>query len=458
MASNDLVVVLPGIMGSTLRHKGKLVWAPSGGSALRAIATFGRSIKALQLPDGIGDNNPEDGVEAVDLMPDLHVLPGIWAPVKGYTPLLDRLRSIGFTEASGNLLVMPYDWRLSNRLNAVRIKAKVERALERWRAKDSRNRDARLVFVCHSMGGLIARWYIEKCGGAELTRKLITLGTPYRGAPQALGQLVNGVSKGIGPFSVDLTEFARSLPSLHQLLPSYACVDHQANLATLIQVSPAVLETGRVRDSALFYSDLEAAEQARPASSSIRHAILGVRQTTASTVNISNDRIEIIDTYQDENLFGDGTVPVVAGPDGVPLDDNTLRRIADKHGNLQRNKAALDEVESIITSSSIVIKAAGPIQPRVDAPELIMAGQPILVQVTIEDDPRLAVTITVQGESGQSEVQTPRPSAGISTATFTNLVPGAYQVTVEGRAPGSPVAPVSSIVLVWPPEGIESYG
>ena len=54
-APTDLVVVLPGILGSTLRQDGHLVWAPSAGSALRAIATFGGSVKRLELPAGIGD-------------------------------------------------------------------------------------------------------------------------------------------------------------------------------------------------------------------------------------------------------------------------------------------------------------------------------------------------------------------------------------------------------------------
>src|SRR5262249_1730718 len=43
------------------------------------------------------------------------------------------------------------------------------------------------------MGGLVARWYLEHRGGAAITRKLSTLGTPYRGAAKALEQLVNGV-------------------------------------------------------------------------------------------------------------------------------------------------------------------------------------------------------------------------------------------------------------------------
>ena len=186
----DLVVVLPGILGSTLSKDGHPVWAPSAGSALRAIGTFGASVTRLQLPVGIGDDHPYDGVERVGLMPDLHVLPGIWTPVKGYDKLLRRLRSLGYREPGGetlpgNLIEVPYDWRLSCRYNGGRLGAIVEPALERWRAQDGPFAEAKVVFVCHSMGGLIARWYMEKCGGAEITRKLITLGTPYRGAVRA---------------------------------------------------------------------------------------------------------------------------------------------------------------------------------------------------------------------------------------------------------------------------------
>ena len=79
----DLVVVLPGILGSTLRRDGRLVWAPSAGSVLRAIATFGGSLRRLELPPGIGDQHFCDGVEPVGLMPDLHVLPGIWISGQG---------------------------------------------------------------------------------------------------------------------------------------------------------------------------------------------------------------------------------------------------------------------------------------------------------------------------------------------------------------------------------------
>lgn len=238
MTNTDLVIVLPGIMGSTLKGPNdKLVWAPSGGAILRAIRTFGRSIKDCQLPDGIGDDHPGDGIAPVALMPDVHAIPGIWTPIKGYDRLLALLNRLGYREQQpgddappANLVPVPYDWRLSARYNGRWLARVVEPALDRWRSQGGRCADAKVVFVCHSLGGLVARWYIEKCGGAEITRKLITIGTPYRGSAKAVEQLVNGVSKGIGPLSVDLTAFARSLPATYQLLPEYACIDSGGQL------------------------------------------------------------------------------------------------------------------------------------------------------------------------------------------------------------------------------------
>ena len=53
--------------------------------------------------------------------------------------------------------------------NGRRLKALVEPALERWRGRGGRYADARVIFICHSMGGLVARWYIQREGGAEVT-------------------------------------------------------------------------------------------------------------------------------------------------------------------------------------------------------------------------------------------------------------------------------------------------
>src|SRR3954447_862364 len=299
MTSNDLVVVLPGITGSTLGVRGddgspasaNLIWGPSGGAVWKLL-TGGRSILTKALPEGIGDEHPGDGVKPVALMPDVHVLPGIWTPIRGYDVLVAALEKQGYRRGGNGgpatLIPFAYDWRLSNRYNGLRLKAVVEPALERLRAQGGAYADAKVVFIGHSMGGLVARWYVEKCGGAEVTRKLITLGTPWRGATDALEQLVNGVKKGIGPLSIDLTAFSRSMPSLYQLLPEYACISTPDGWAKTTEVSVPNVSTAMVADAMAFQTDLQAAESSRAASRTSTHMVVGIRQPSQTTVTLQD--------------------------------------------------------------------------------------------------------------------------------------------------------------------------
>lgn len=457
MAKYDLVVVIPGIMGSALERDGIPVWSTSARSIVRAIASFGQHVKALQLPDGIADNHPDDGIEARALLPDLHAIPGIWTPVRGYDLLVNRLERIGFRRVNadlasppGNLLLFPYDWRLSNRYNGDRLAAQVGCALGRWREQGGEYADAKVCFVCHSMGGLVARWYIAS-GGAEVTRKLITLGTPYRGAARTVDQLVHGVRKGLGPLSVDLTDFARSLPSLYQLLPSYACL---AGATGLSQISAATalpdLDGTRLDDAMLFHKQMEDNEQSDAASANRRHAITGSRQRTATTLQFSNGTVRLLDTYEGDDLAGDGTVPAVAGPIGVPLDDNSIHHIADKHGNLQCNPAVLDEIEGILLAKPIIPKLGATIDLRVDVAELLVEPEELVVTVSaLWAAPAVKVTLTDEAGVDRA-VQIPRQAGdGQLTTNFGTLPPGGYTVTATGRVPGM-VNPVTSELIVWP--------
>ncbi len=459
MTGTDLVVVLPGIMGSTLRKDDQLVWAPSAGAALRAVFTLGRSLRQLELPAGIGDAHPADGVEPGDLMPDLHVIPGLWTPIKGYTGLLRRLDSLRRQAKIGAVLPVAYDWRLSNRYNAERLATIVVPALEQWRNSSPVRTDAQLVFVCHSMGGLVARWFIEQSGGTELTRKLITLGTPYRGAAKAVEQLANGVRKELGPLSVDLTMFARSLPSLHQLLPSYACIDHAGALHRLDETTVPELDTAMVTDALTFHTDLAAAEAARPASRTMTHAIVGARQPTWTSLGIRGTRVQPLDTIGADNDFGDGTVPLTGaiGHD-LPLDTNTIRRVVDQHGSLQSNPWALDELEEAIVAQPVRRRAGATVPARVTVPELILAGEALTVDVDVDADPPPAVRVQIVAEHGVGQREkivasrTPTIRDGHLATSFTGLAPGAYEVRVTGLTPGSPITPVTAPALVWAPE------
>ncbi len=348
----DLIVVLPGILGSTLAKDGKLIWAPSAGAVLCTIATLGQSIGAMELPDGIGDEHPDDGVQPVGLMPDLHVLPGLWTANIGYGALLNWLRSrFHLIEAPqddpdrfANFLPVPYDWRLSNRYNARRLKSIVEPALEKWRSQNNAFEDAKVVFICHSMGGLVARWYIDREGGAEITRKLITLGTPHRGSLNALEQLVNGVRVGLGPLALKLTRFARSLPSLYQLLPEYACIETPDGLVKTTEAQVPDLAVAMISDAMRFHSELDAERS----DAYDLHPIVGFRQPTKTTARIHGGGVIPLDTIEGNDEGGDGTVPRLAATPARFRPDH--RRSARRPSGTAPCKAT--EVSSTNSSSS----------------------------------------------------------------------------------------------------------
>lgn len=453
MPNHDLVVVLPGITGSTLTRHGKLIWAPSAGAVLRAIGTLGRNLNRLQLPEGLGDEHPDDCVEPGVLMPDLHIIPGIWTPIRGYSKLLERLRALGFHEERGNLFPLAYDWRLSNRYNARRLATLVEPALEQWRAASPEHRDAQLVFVCHSMGGLIARWYIEHCGGAGHTRKLITLGTPYRGAAKALLPLINGVRKDLGPLAIDLTLFARSMPALHQLLPAYACVEQPDGLVSLAETTLPELDSTMTADALTFHDDLARAEAGRPASLAMTHTIVGVRQPTTSTIRIVDGRAIPLDTIGTDNDYGDGTVPLTGaiGHD-LTMDTNTVRRVADHHGSIQANPYAFDELEEILTTAPVRRRAPGSVPVQLGAPDLVVAGEQVPITAQLPADARHSIQITVVDEQ-QRTVFARRPpgSNGAVYSSTPVLPPGGYEIRITGTHPGSPITPATAPILVWDP-------
>jgi pimeloyl-ACP methyl ester carboxylesterase len=453
MNNADVVVVLPGIMGSTLGVRGKdgspaadnLFWAPSGGAIWKLLTRRG-SILDHELPEGVGDAHPDDGVEPVSLMPDVHAIPGIWTPLKGYDVLVNHLRSLGYHDATSdrpaNLVLAPYDWRLSNRYNGERLATVVEPALERWRAQGGSYADARLVFVCHSMGGLVARWYIEKCGGHEVTRKLITLGTPWRGATNAIEQLVNGVRKGVGPLSINLTSFARSLPSLHQLMPEFACIADGSDYLKTTEATVPELRTDMVTDAMAFHTELQEAERGRADSRGMAHLVVGIRQPTNTTVRLAGGRATVSEAFGSDNDYGDGTVPLTGaiGHD-ERLDTNIAVRVPENHSALQCNRFVLDQIQEILTAAPVRRRDLSSVSVRARVPDLIVAGESLDVAVAAEVDSGVGGPGAAAPSSLEVTVRTEQ-----GTVVGRDLV--ALGEDGSGRA-----RTVTSSAMVWPTPG-----
>lgn len=93
-----------------------------------------------------------------------------------YDNLYDEFASNGYS-AGQNLFTFPYQWRDSNKVNAVELKAKIQQI------KNQTNRP-KVDVVAHSMGGLLAREYIESSYYGDDVDQLIAVGTPHLGAPK----------------------------------------------------------------------------------------------------------------------------------------------------------------------------------------------------------------------------------------------------------------------------------
>ncbi|WP_405688506.1 lipase/acyltransferase domain-containing protein [Streptomyces sp. NBC_00057] len=456
---DDLMVVVPGILGSRLADAdGHEVWGLSGKALLRGIQTFGKSVKGLTLRPDLGNDHPGDGVRPIGLMRDLHSLPGVYMPIDGYNTLLDWLER-NFTlrrrlpgdeaDAPVNLIDFAYDWRLSCRYNADRLAERVDEELGRWRASRADRRDARVIFLCHSMGGLVTRQYVEQCGGAEVTRRVITLGTPYRGSLDALVYLVNGLRYGIGPLGLDLTTFARSLPSLHQLTPDYACLTTAAGTplryAREVAGLPGV-DAALLRDAALFHADLRASGAG--ADYGVEYVpVSGVLQPTPTTAEIHGDTLNEALTIDGLDEGGDGRVPrlssahVGAGrPAYTPWE---------KHGSLQNNKAVRQALYNWLTPEPPVHRGSDDddVPLSVDAPEMLTEGETYEIRATVPlgtpGHDRVALFVGVEG--GPVRKMTNR-GGGQYGARLTELPTGAHRMRVSTRVSANVV--MTALVLV----------
>jgi len=469
----DVVVVVPGIMGSTLaRRKGDRltpVWAPSAGVLVNAIRTLGNNIRSLTLPEDVGDGDPKDGIQPTGLVPDIHVVPGVWSINLGYSKLVDWLvktfhllpyePGIDLTDEDRpipNLICFAYDWRLSNRLNAERLKTTVEPVLESWRAQDSELHDAELVFVCHSMGGLVARWYVERLGGAEITRKIITIGTPHRGSIRALEGLVNGIRRGIGPFSIRLTEMVRTFPSMYELLPAYQCVEHAAGLRAPHEITVPELASDRVMRARLDFHDKLSASPTRATEGYDLHPIVGTRQPTWATARIKNSRIIPSNLIGEDDLGGDGTVcRLAAAPSGIPLDSNIIVGLSEQHGALQHHPGVFEQLYTALTGSKRVYMddetSAAAIGLSVE--QLHIAGEPILLKASSSsDEVRLRATVADETGSIVASELLWRDEPGHFSAFLDPLPPGGYEIRVDrdGQT-ANHVKKVTASTLVWDP-------
>jgi pimeloyl-ACP methyl ester carboxylesterase len=400
----DVVVLLPGITGSVLRDdRGRDLWAPTAGTVARALVTLGRSVSELELLD----ENVDDGVTAPVLIPDLHLIPGLWK-IDGYSKLSAYLQRQFAVTPGRNFFAFPYDWRRDNRVAARRLKDQTDRWLREWRRQVP---DAKLILVAHSMGGLVARYFLECLEGWRDTRRLVTFGTPYRGSLNALDFLLYGWRKSLGPVPMpDLSRLLQSFPSVYQLLPIYPCLDQGDG--RLVRVSEAAglpqLDPVRVRAADAFHREIERAVAAHQGDEAYRcgrytiHPIAGTFQATLLSARQSGRSVEMLRSYPGFAPDGDGTVPrVSATPIEFPHEEGAMFA-AERHGSLQYNDGVLAQLAGLLSGQDTARVRAGT-AAGLELDDAFGPGEPITFRYRAAD-PMAPLTAVVTTGDGRFDV------------------------------------------------------
>ena len=469
----DLVIVLPGISGSTLQRDGADVYGLSMTAASSALLTWGASLRALELHDPNGD----DGIRATGLVKGPHIVPGL-AKIDGYASLtrmmaerFELVHGAEGSEAAANYYEFAYDWRRDNRVSAGQLKELVDRQLSIWR-RGTRDPDAKTILLAHSMGGLVSRYYLEVLQGWRDCRALVTFGTPFRGSVSALESLANGHRTAF----VDMTRALRSFPSVYQLLPIYPVV-HEGNAYRRVSEISGIpgVDRPRAEDALSFHREIEDAVAKNRDEPCYREGfqllpIVGTSQRTRQSARLMDGVLTMSDQVPavgDPWLGdGDGTVPRVSA---VPIELSGVRRevfLAERHSSLQVNGTILHSIfehlrqtqargTSAIRGGALrysLVERAG-LSVEVDdvyadtesvcvrARHLDDSGEPLIGKVEWIDGDHAALARPLRFE---------RAGAGWE-ARLTPLPPGAYRLEVSSYAAGpeSPT-PVHDIFAVIP--------
>ena len=353
VARKHLVVVVPGIGGSILEQAGKVAWDAGFGSVTR----LGLAADRLSLAE-------TPALRPAGLIRSRALVPG-WTVVCGYDRLMTALGELpGAMVDDGhpdrrvldaNVVAFPYDFRKSITEAAECLAADVT---ERLSALGARGEPGRVIVIAHSMGGLVARYWMGPLGGWRVCRALITLGTPHRGAPKALNWVVGGVRLG-GRVWQGVTGLFREWPSVTELLPRYPAIwDETAQTARYPHQLPIEWLQPAAESAFGMHEDIAAAwEQVPPSGPQFvprigwSHDTLDAAFWDGSRLSVRKQTPSWLSAPGWENDFGDGTVPAISAlPVGLEnwAVGKTGIRVPERHGRLTFARGMLEEITARI--------------------------------------------------------------------------------------------------------------
>ncbi|MFE1288201.1 esterase/lipase family protein [Streptomyces sp. NPDC058751] len=439
MKIRDAVLVVPGIMGSELidDESGAMLWGLRDPRWYVSTWTTGRGLRRLALTDD------ELSGRTGRVRPGKLLSAPAYAPVlrgaEPYTALVRKLQAACVHPCA--VAEFPYDWRLPVRHTAQLLADAAERHLRSWRKFGEGHSDAKLIIVAHSMGGLLARHFVEDLGGAAEVRKLTTFGTPYFGAVKAAVILNLGRGAPVPLPRKHLRTLAATLPGVYDLLPRYRCVDEDGGPRLFTEADTVAI--GGNADLAALSLGHRWSDTPPPQ----LRTVVGLNQPTAQSMTIEAGKVNPKNFLRKadggcEDHSGDGTVFRLSATGFA----DRPGYLSQQHAALAKAPESLDLAHAILTEQALG-PALGAQGIGVDAPDLVAVGQSFTVRVVGSGD---AAGLGCRILSAESHEQVARPvfrrQGAEITARALISTPGVYRIDVKQTG----ASPVSCLLMAAP--------
>jgi pSer/pThr/pTyr-binding forkhead associated (FHA) protein len=275
------VIFVPGIMGSELWLGNERVWP---------------NVKTILTNPELYTYPSEVPLEPRGIVDELVIVPN-FIKVDQYNRLgdyfIDELefrRGVDFFEFA-------YDWRQDVRISAAQLGELVENL----------NTGQPVIVIGHSLGTLVARYYIECLGGDRHVERTILMGGPHKGVVKALVSVL--VAPQLVPFGImgeRLREVLMTFPSAYQILPVYPVGSDQHGAKINFLEDESWLDP-KYRPLLKLGRDLHS--ELKPSATIPTVSIFGYGIKTISDVSLSRDaagRVESVDFLSGTN--GDSSV------------------------------------------------------------------------------------------------------------------------------------------------------
>ncbi len=373
---------------------------------------------------------------------------GTWKFVFGgnvYKGLIQKLGEAGYIEGN-NLFIAHYDWRKPVAETAVNyLKPMIDHA------KQVTGKD-KVDVIGHSMGGLLARAYIQDVEYENDVDQLITLGTPHKGASDAyvaweggkyptnwdvftrnkINDIENSLKKtrNLPTLQRPLT-FRTFFPSLKDILPTSPFArrnNQEIPLGSLTQQNSFLAALNRAISQTIsrvrFYTVAGKIEEKTLDKITLTNA----RSAEDIALRRWRDGAPLPDPPNPDSTEGDNRVLINsahASTDPVTINDATHTGLPDK---------AQDKVIEILGLAPIVEQFNSGPQPTTLYGVTIMS--PLEVKITGPDGKVLSLTQNDFGPDKAEYDDDPNDPDDPKVITLADLPPGTYTLTFTGTGAG----------------------